>query len=121
MKMKEKLNIALFCHSLISDWNHGNVHFLRGLMRELAGQRRATTVRALGTLRFSPDGSTLAQAVDEAVLLWSIGARSVEAELPMEHRPNALAFLGEAGIPEGDLQAAEGRIMAAFVRARKPV
>jgi spore maturation protein CgeB len=33
--MKEKLHIALFCHSLISDWNHGNVHFLRGLMREL--------------------------------------------------------------------------------------
>lgn len=33
--MKQKLNIALFCHSLVSDWNHGNVHFLRGLMREL--------------------------------------------------------------------------------------
>lgn len=33
--MKPKLNIALFCHSLVSDWNHGNVHFLRGLMREL--------------------------------------------------------------------------------------
>ncbi|HEY6351917.1 MAG TPA: glycosyltransferase [Candidatus Angelobacter sp.] len=34
--MKQKLNIALFCHSLVSDWNHGNVHFLRGLMRALA-------------------------------------------------------------------------------------
>jgi spore maturation protein CgeB len=33
--MKQKLNIALFAHSMISDWNHGNVHFLRGLMREL--------------------------------------------------------------------------------------
>src|SRR5215472_13891237 len=33
--MKQKLNIALFSHSLVSDWNHGNVHFLRGLMREL--------------------------------------------------------------------------------------
>ena len=33
--MKQKLHIALFCHSLVSDWNHGNVHFLRGLMREL--------------------------------------------------------------------------------------
>jgi SAM-dependent methyltransferase len=30
------------------------------------------------------------------------------------------AFLGEAGIGEADLVAAEGRIMAAFVRARKP-
>jgi spore maturation protein CgeB len=33
--MKQKLNIALFPHSLVSDWNHGNAHFLRGLMREL--------------------------------------------------------------------------------------
>ncbi|HET6843801.1 MAG TPA: glycosyltransferase [Candidatus Angelobacter sp.] len=33
--MKQKLRIALFCHSLVSDWNHGNAHFLRGLMREL--------------------------------------------------------------------------------------
>src|ERR1700752_4848724 len=33
--MKQKLNIALFAHSLVSDWNHGNAHFLRGLMREL--------------------------------------------------------------------------------------
>lgn len=33
--MNQQLNIALFCHSLISDWNHGNAHFLRGLMREL--------------------------------------------------------------------------------------
>lgn len=33
--MKQKLEIALFCHSLVSDWNHGNAHFLRGLVREL--------------------------------------------------------------------------------------
>ncbi|MGZ4888306.1 MAG: glycosyltransferase, partial [Candidatus Angelobacter sp.] len=33
--MSQKLNIALFSHSMISDWNHGNAHFLRGLMREL--------------------------------------------------------------------------------------
>ena len=33
--MKQKLKIALFAHSMISDWNHGNAHFLRGLMREL--------------------------------------------------------------------------------------
>ena len=29
------MNIALFCHSLISDWNHGNAHFLRGMATEL--------------------------------------------------------------------------------------
>jgi len=29
------MNVKLFCHSLVSDWNHGNAHFLRGVMREL--------------------------------------------------------------------------------------
>jgi spore maturation protein CgeB len=29
------MHIALFCHSLISDWNHGNAHFLRGVAGEL--------------------------------------------------------------------------------------
>src|ERR1051325_5816263 len=26
--------LVLFCHSLRSDWNHGNAHFLRGIVRE---------------------------------------------------------------------------------------
>ncbi len=30
-----KLRIALFYHSLVSDWNHGNAHFLRGIASEL--------------------------------------------------------------------------------------
>jgi spore maturation protein CgeB len=30
------MRIALFCHSLLSDWNHGNAHFLRGVCTELA-------------------------------------------------------------------------------------
>jgi spore maturation protein CgeB len=29
------MRIALFCHSLLSDYNHGNAHFLRGVMTEL--------------------------------------------------------------------------------------
>ena len=29
------MNIAMFYHSLISDWNHGNAHFLRGIVTEL--------------------------------------------------------------------------------------
>lgn len=32
------LRIALFCHSIVSDWNHGNAHFLRGLVRGLRNQ-----------------------------------------------------------------------------------
>lgn len=30
-----KLTIAMFYHSLVSDWNHGNAHFLRGIASEL--------------------------------------------------------------------------------------
>jgi len=33
--VKRPLNVRLFAHSLVSDWNHGNAHFLRGLAREL--------------------------------------------------------------------------------------
>ncbi len=29
------MRIVLFCHSLVSDWNHGNAHFLRGITTEL--------------------------------------------------------------------------------------
>jgi spore maturation protein CgeB len=37
------LKIAIFCHSLVSDWNHGNAHFLRGIVSEF--QARAHQVR----------------------------------------------------------------------------
>ena len=37
------MNIALFYHSLVSDWNHGNAHFLRGVAWEV--QRRGHTLR----------------------------------------------------------------------------
>jgi spore maturation protein CgeB len=29
------MNVVLFYHSLVSDWNHGNAHFLRGVVGEL--------------------------------------------------------------------------------------
>ena len=29
------MRVILFCHSLVSDWNHGNAHFLRGICTEL--------------------------------------------------------------------------------------
>jgi spore maturation protein CgeB len=34
--MSANLHIRYFAHSLVSDWNHGNAHFLRGLLRELS-------------------------------------------------------------------------------------
>jgi spore maturation protein CgeB len=34
--MNHALNIRIFAHSWVSDWNHGNAHFLRGLARSLS-------------------------------------------------------------------------------------
>lgn len=33
--MRHGLRFAFFTHSLVSDWNHGNAHFLRGVVSEL--------------------------------------------------------------------------------------
>ena len=38
------MRFVLFCHSLRSDWNHGNAHFLRGVTRELIARGHAVTV-----------------------------------------------------------------------------
>jgi spore maturation protein CgeB len=38
------LKFALFYHSLISDWNHGNAHFLRGFATELCVRGHAVRV-----------------------------------------------------------------------------
>jgi spore maturation protein CgeB len=35
--MKSALDIRYFAHSWVSDWNHSNAHFLRGLVRSLMG------------------------------------------------------------------------------------
>lgn len=37
------MNVVMFYHSLRSDWNHGNAHFLRGVVAEL--QQRGHAVR----------------------------------------------------------------------------
>ncbi|MBV9425233.1 MAG: glycosyltransferase [Solirubrobacterales bacterium] len=38
------MNVKLFCHSIVSDWNHGNAHFLRGVARELRRRGHDVTV-----------------------------------------------------------------------------
>jgi len=45
-----KPSVAMFYHSLVSDWNHGNAHFLRGIAAEL--QHRGHQLRI-----FEPDDS----------------------------------------------------------------
>jgi spore maturation protein CgeB len=36
------MRFVLYTHSLISDWNHGNAHFLRGVLRELQARGHET-------------------------------------------------------------------------------
>jgi spore maturation protein CgeB len=38
------MNFALFYHSVRSDWNHGNAHFLRGVVRALQSRRHQVVV-----------------------------------------------------------------------------
>src|SRR5438105_7880509 len=47
------MKFVIFCHSIVSCWNHGNAHFLRGIARELIGRGHAVTVHepALGWSR----------------------------------------------------------------------
>ena len=42
------MRLVLYTHSLVSDWNHGNAHFLRGVLRELQA-------RGHGTLALEPE------------------------------------------------------------------
>ncbi len=54
------MNVKLFCHSLVSDWNHGNAHFLRGVVRELLRGGHAVEV-------FEPaDGWSRRKLVEDA-------------------------------------------------------
>jgi spore maturation protein CgeB len=39
-----KPSVVLFYHSLLSDWNHGNAHFLRGIVSELRARGHTVTV-----------------------------------------------------------------------------
>jgi spore maturation protein CgeB len=38
------MRIVMFYHSLVSDWNHGNAHFLRGVVSELQTREHEVTV-----------------------------------------------------------------------------
>jgi spore maturation protein CgeB len=40
------MKIAMFYHSLVSDWNHGNAHFLRGVASELMSRGHELVVHA---------------------------------------------------------------------------
>lgn len=68
--MSGKLRIRIFAHSLVSDWNHGNAHFLRGLSRALIKLgHQVRSYEELGAWSLSNlmkhEGETAIEAVDE--------------------------------------------------------
>jgi spore maturation protein CgeB len=69
--------LVLFCHSLRSDWNHGNAHFLRGVLREC---RR----RGMDAVAYEPaDGWSARNLSDQAGLEALDFWRSAYPELPV--------------------------------------
>ena len=70
--MTARLKLRMFAHSWISDWNHGNAHFLRGLASELV--RLGHDVRCYeetpswSMLNLMKEGSE--KAVDAVQLFW---------------------------------------------------
>jgi spore maturation protein CgeB len=70
------MNIVLFYHSLRSDWNHGNAHFLRGIASE-----RAWTWHEAADIRiFHPFPGLRKQGDLVWIGNWGDGERSAELQ-----------------------------------------
>ena len=59
------MRIVLYTHSLVSDWNHGNAHFLRGVLRELQARGHE---RWRWSRRMAGAAATCSQAMARAAL-----------------------------------------------------
>ncbi len=84
------MNVALFVHSLRSDWNHGNAHFLRGVASELVHRGHAVTA-------FEPLDAWSAENLERdhgpaALDAW----RAAYPEIPVRTYDLATLDLGEA-------------------------
>jgi spore maturation protein CgeB len=71
------VRVVIFCHSILSDWNHGNAHFLRGVVRELLTRGHAVQV-------FEPRGAWSAEnLVKDAGMAALEGFRRHYPEFPI--------------------------------------
>jgi spore maturation protein CgeB len=62
------VRVVIFCHSLRSDWNHGNAHFLRGIASELVA--RGHEVRAFEPRDAWSAANLVAEAGEAALDAW---------------------------------------------------
>lgn len=114
-----RMRIVIFAHSLASDWNHGNAHFLRGLMRALNARGHETVCcerrRNWSTDNLYQDhghGPILdfARAFPDLELVLYGGAGSLDEEVDVLTRGADLVIVHEFNEPE--LVAAVGRARA---------
>ena len=109
--MSRNLSIAYLAHSLRSDWNNGNAHFLRGLVRALKTMGHGVVVIepatdwSLENLRTEPRGPQSIQhfvttyndldiqtyVADEAEEAWVERLRNIEIVMLHEWNPPKLA------------------------------
>jgi len=85
------MNFLFYTHSLVSDWNHGNAHFLRGVMRDL--NRRGHTTLALEPADGWSRTNLMADAGSGAVLEFEADFPDLKAETyaPQFNHEEALA------------------------------
>ncbi len=109
--MTHAMSIRIFAHSWISDWNHGNAHFLRGLARELV--RMGHEVRCYEEIggwsltNLVQEGPIAAKAIDDFHLLYpELDVRfyqrdeTLPAFLDQELRGSDLVLIHEWNEPE---------------------
>ena len=95
------MKVSLFVHSLVSCWNHGNAHFLRGVVREL--QRRGHDVAV-----YEPRSSwSRANLVADHGSAWLAHGHDVAPSRPdpLGQQPKLRALAGAFGALEHDEQA----------------
>jgi len=92
----EIMNISFWTHSLRSDWNHGNAHFLRGLAVEL--QTRGHTVQLLEPRTSWSAQNLVADAGEEALDAYKAAYPSLEPVLYDPENPDVAALLDGADL-----------------------
>lgn len=86
------MHIVLFCQSLMSDWSHGNAHFLRGVVTELMSRGNEVTVyepvdELSGSQLRTPEGANAEERFQQAFptltpIAFDLNLLSLEAALP---------------------------------------